>query len=311
MARSVSSADACTARPVLVVEPSRLQRRILCQRLVAMGHRAIEAEDGDAAARRLQEAGEPPHAIIIAWEAGGATGPQWIRRWQAHADHRWIPALVVTSHLDPERIHEAFDSGAVDFLRKPYEPIELDARLRSALRLRDAQIELRDLASTDPLTGLPNRRAFMERLAQEWSRSRRYETEFSVAIGDVDHFKQVNDRFGHDVGDVVLKGIAELLADRIRTTDCAARIGGEEFALLLPETDREGAGVILDRVRLGIDALVWPIPGLETTISIGFVSCGAVAVDAPEPLLALADRALYAAKDAGRNALRFAFGDDD
>jgi diguanylate cyclase (GGDEF)-like protein len=179
-----------------------------------------------------------------------------------------------------------------------------------AVVLRDARAELgvRDelaaLSVTDPLTGLPNRRAFDTRLALEVERVRRYGAEMSLAMLDIDHFKRVNDSRGHPFGDVVLRGIGAELARRTRKTDLASRIGGEEFAIVFPGTPGAAAATACEMLRGAIGALRFGAPpGLAVTVSVGVASVGDGAGTTLDPaaLFAAADAALYAAKAAGRD----------
>ncbi len=190
----------------------------------------------------------------------------------------------------------AFDAPAVAFC-------EILARQagQGLLQLRSLA-ELRRLATTDPLTGLANRRAFLDRLEAEVARSRRYPQPLALVMVDVDHFKRVNDVHGHPAGDEVLRRIAGVLRSLARETDLVARYGGEEFALLLPNTDEAGARALAGRIRASVAAagIPWEDRTLRVTASLG-VSALEGEADAPEQLVSRADRALYVAKRTGRN----------
>jgi diguanylate cyclase (GGDEF)-like protein len=163
------------------------------------------------------------------------------------------------------------------------------------------------LAVTDPLSGLAGRRYFDLRLDEEWSRSVRYQTLLAVAVFDLDHFKDVNDRFGHGAGDAAIRAFASVLAAEVRTVDLAARRGGEEFALLLPETDVRAAAAVADRVRHALEGA--PVPFEEAQIPVRVSAGVAARVESdrrPADLLSRADGALYAAKEAGRNRVEIA-----
>jgi diguanylate cyclase (GGDEF)-like protein len=178
-------------------------------------------------------------------------------------------------------------------------------RRQMAQELRDTNARLTVLASLDGLTGIPNRRSFDERYSEEWQRAVNLRTPLTLALIDLDNFKQFNDLYGHLVGDQCLRSVAELIGSRIqRPADFAARFGGEEFAVLLPNTDREGARPVTDNIRaavldLAIDHLgnTWG----RATVSIGYSSVIPGAGDTPEGLIQLADAALYQAKRKGRN----------
>ena len=225
------------ARVILVVEESRSQRALACSLLSELGYIAQEAATGAEACAQIAEF--QPDAILLAWELPDASGPQLVARWQAGDETRWIPVLLLTAHAEPDRIRHALDAGATDFVRKPIEPIELDARLRAALRVHDLNLELVRVASRDPLTGLVNRRALVEQFRRETDRVRRYGHDLSVALIDVDHFKSINDQQGHDVGDEVLVELSRLLESVFRGSDLIARWGGEEFVVLMPHTNAD------------------------------------------------------------------------
>lgn len=175
-------------------------------------------------------------------------------------------------------------------------------------QLLEANQELERLAKTDELTGLANRRHFLEALDKELDRAARYERSLALVLMDLDHFKRVNDSFGHVAGDEVLKSAAEVLLDISREVDLAARIGGEEMVLLLPETEAVGARAVADRIRMRIEAIQHRSPSgvpFQVTASLGVASVRAGAI-APETLLQWADEAMYRAKEGGRNRVEAA-----
>ena len=195
-------------------------------------------------------------------------------------------------------------SGEVGALTKVFN--EMVARLREGREklasanesLRAKNQELEQLSVTDGLTGLANHRALMQRLNEEWLRSKRNKHDFTVIMCDVDHFKQYNDTFGHPQGDVVLKQVADVLREATRTVDCVARYGGEEFAVILPETDMAGALEVAERIRARAESSEFP--GRRITLSIG-VAGYPMHDDTSQGVVAAADAALYTAKRAGRN----------
>ena len=183
---------------------------------------------------------------------------------------------------------------------------DVTTRRQTEQALRNAQLELERLAHTDSLTGLYNRRLFMQRLREEAERVNRHNGCLSILLFDLDHFKQINDRFGHETGDRVLQSVARAANDVKRVSDITARIGGEEFALLLPETDREGAMRLAHRLRAAIESARTPDPAgdpVSVTASIGVATVSSQSED-PALALKLADAALYRAKNAGRNQVR-------
>lgn len=170
-------------------------------------------------------------------------------------------------------------------------------------KLEISNIDLENRANTDGLTGLKNYRVFKELLSQEYERSKRYNKVFSLILLDVDHFKTFNDSFGHPAGDAVLKTVANILQEAVRMTDSVARYGGEEFAVILPETDAEGAQIIAGRMREAIEKAPWQ--ERQVTVSIG-VSAFNNQTDGPSSLVEAADKALYASKELGRNRVTLA-----
>jgi diguanylate cyclase (GGDEF)-like protein len=205
---------------------------------------------------------------------------------------------------------QGFNGGAVDYLTKPLNDEELVARVQVHLKMRALQDELRAknaklelLSRTDFLTGLSNRRHLMDVLDAEFSRACRYGSMLSFVLADLDYFKRTNDVFGHQVGDRCLQLVASTLEAQLRKSDHAARFGGEEFAVVLPETDAQGAAVVAERFRAAVASASLLIEGKKVpiTVSVGVSTYPGAKVHCVHDLIKLADHALYAAKDAGRN----------
>ncbi len=244
---------------------------------------------------------------------------------------RDIPVVMVTVNADHESLERAFQAGAIDYITKPVNRIELRARVHSVLKLKEeidqrkirekelmdlagrlaeANKRLKEMAIRDELTGLHNRRHFMEQAKGEFQRHRRYRNPLSMLMMDADHFKTINDTYGHSVGDLALAALADIGRRQLREVDIFARIGGEEFAILLPETDIQEAAVVAERIRSAVEQSCLRVEkpdhdieasqGLRFTISIGAAQTNDTIPDI-DTLLKLADRALYAAKEGGRN----------
>lgn len=294
-----------TTRTVMVVEDTRSQMAFIRAYLRQARYDVVEAYSGEEARGRADE--QPLDAILLDWELGDCVGPDLIPAWQEDPVLGDVPIIMMTADRDATRISTALDLGAVDFLAKPIHPVELAARLRSAMRINDLQARLRREATHDHLTGLPNRRMFLERLEMELTRATRYARELSVALLDIDHFKAVNDTHGHDVGDACLRALADYLAHSVRSADLVARWGGEEFVILLPETDADHAFLAIDRFRSELPADLAPPTEVapRTTFSAGVSSLGGRQVGG-ELLLKEADLALYDAKREGRNVVHVA-----
>jgi two-component system, cell cycle response regulator len=211
---------------------------------------------------------------------------------RAAAPHNYL--MMLTGDNDEDAIVEAFNTGADDYVTKPFSSSELLARIRAGLRIVELQKKLLAMTLMDALTGLSNRRAFEAELAERFEIARRYDRPLSLAILDVDHFKRINDELGHQAGDDVLRTIARVLSQTTRQSDFAARVGGEELAVLLSETPLFEAMQAAEKIRHAI---------AETgiTISIGVASMPHSHFAATEEMIASADAALYRAKQRGRN----------
>jgi diguanylate cyclase (GGDEF)-like protein len=235
---------------------------------------------------------------------------------------------MLTAHSDKSRLLDAYQAGVDDFVSKPFDPEELLARVRAGIRsakVRDdlhrraigsqarsgelalVNSRLEQLTITDELTGLFNRRHAMSRMEEQWSLADRYNRPLTIAAIDVDHFKEINDTYGHDAGDSVLKQIAALLREKTRTSDAVCRVGGDEFLIIFPSQTVEEAAVCTDRFRMAVKAHSFKVGGrdIATSASIGLASRQPDMVQFPD-LLKCADMALYEAKRAGRGVSRVA-----
>jgi two-component system, cell cycle response regulator len=225
---------------------------------------------------------------------------------------RNLPVIVMTTAEDSAEKHLAFLNGANDFLNKPVDSLELQARVnvhhrlsRTIYELEVSQAALAELATTDSLTKLKNRRLFYTQAEQNLAACRRFGKDMSLLLLDIDHFKKVNDTFGHHAGDEVLVKVAKLLAHMVRGVDTVARFGGEEFAVLMPETNRLGAAVLGERIRAAIEREQINVDGqhIPVTVSIGITTLAAEHVESIDQLLNIADQRLYLAKNSGRNRI--------
>ncbi|MDQ3907018.1 MAG: GGDEF domain-containing protein, partial [Acidobacteriota bacterium] len=222
------------------------------------------------------------------------------------AEDRWNVPLVFVGAQEATRKRrlEALDAGAFDYFRLPEENDLFVARARQLVEYRQALDRLRAEADRDYLTGLANRRRFRTALGQELERWRRYKNPCALLLADIDHLKRINDAHGHSAGDTVIRHVAAVLAEHSRDNDTAARLGGEEFALLLAGADAARAYAAAERLRVDICDRVLPGIGVAT-VSIGVASCPAHA-DSERALYSLCDELMYLAKREGRNRVAFA-----
>jgi two-component system chemotaxis response regulator CheY len=293
---------------VLVVDDDPLSRRILEQVLVSSGYEVESAADGQEALAKVRS--HRPDVVVTDWQMPEMDGLTLCRILKGTEETRFTHVLMLSARGETEAKVTGLETGADDYLVKPVEPVELKARVKVGLRLQRALFELaakneilEKLALTDPLTGLANRRAFHQALESELSRVSRHGRPASLLFLDLDHFKRVNDTHGHAAGDEVLAAFALVLKRGCRRGDLAARVGGEEFAVLLPTTGNVPAGLVAERIRRTTESRpLGRTPAVPVTVSIGLTSTeGLPAPLAMEELLRKADAALYRAKAEGRN----------
>jgi len=210
-----------------------------------------------------------------------------------------LPIVVLTGQRDLATAVKAMQAGASDFITKPVAGAFLDLRIQKAVELERAK----RMAKLDSMTGLYNHGFFQDRLKEEIRRSERYERPLTLLMLDIDHFKALNDTYGHPVGDAILKNVSKMLRATARLEDIVARYGGEEFAVILPETGAEGARLFADRVRKQLESRMRGKAGLpaDTKVTVSVGVAGWSGEGTPEDLIDGADRALYRAKKEGRN----------
>jgi diguanylate cyclase (GGDEF)-like protein len=287
----------------------------------ALGHSVICAESGNEALALAVEA--QPQIVITDWLMPGMNGLELTRALRGTEWGQTVYLIMLTGHDDEEEVSEAFEAGVDDFLTKPVNVRTLRARLRAAWHYvqlleaweRDrAQLKqfaaelaisnrrLEHAAMTDLLTGLPNRRAGMGALAKAWAAAERFQEPLAVLVLDVDHFKRINDTYGHAVGDKVLVEVAQQIQRAARKNDSVCRLGGEEFLMICQNADIKAALLAADRLRRTIEAMKIETAGtvIRSSVSIG-VSAREPRMADSDALVNAADRALYRAKESGRN----------
>jgi diguanylate cyclase (GGDEF)-like protein len=250
-----------------------------------------------------------PDLVLLDVDMPGQTGLDMCRRLKELPATQNIPVIFVTGSHDVSTKVHGFDLGAVDYVTKPFHPAELRARVRAALRMKRMQDMLAHRARVDALTGLSNRAAFDERLMEEIESASRSLAPLSLLLLDLDHFKSINDTYGHPFGDHVLQRVGETLPKVVRPTDCACRYGGEELAVILGATALDGALMVAERIRAAIEQIELAPRGkrVVVTASVGVAESTLLSRRAAlsgTALVAAADAALYEAKRAGRNCVR-------
>jgi len=308
---------------VLLVEDDSIQAEATKEILEKVGYEVLLADDGINAIKIVKS--ERPDIILLDLILPGLDGYEVCRWLKLDESTKGIPIIMLTVKKDLSDKISGLQIGADDYLPKPYNELELNARIYASLRTKTLQDELKMknkqleellskveyMAITDALTELYNRRRMHDVLGKEFERSKRYSTPFSVVMLDIDHFKKVNDNFGHLTGDMVLKDIAKVLLNSIRDIDTAARYGGEEFVLILPNTEKNDAKNVAERIRDFIEKNKFSvIENSPLTVSIGISGLPDKKIETEDKLMRCADFALYQAKKNGRNRTEIAEGRD-
>jgi two-component system, cell cycle response regulator len=293
----------------LVADDDVIQSKILEGLLQSWGYKVSVAQDGETAWSALQQ-DNPPELLLLDWSMAGVDGPELCRRIRKqHQVYHYI--LMLTSRERTQDVVTGLEAGADDYLAKPIEAAELGARLRVAERILQLQEKLirareglRFQATHDGLTGLWNRAAVLDLLTQELERAVRLGGSLGVLIIDLNHFKSINDRYGHMFGDAVLEEVAHRIRHVIRSYDVVGRYAGEEFLIVLPGTDRTQTRRSAERIRqvVSIEPVLIGDMEIPVSITIGAATASGGTSSARE-VLAMADAALYQAKKAGRNPL--------
>jgi two-component system cell cycle response regulator len=291
-----------------------VSRRLLEAMLARWGYEVAVTRDGVEAWEGLQGPDAPPMAILD-WMMPGMDGVEVCRKVRQRKQEPYIYLLLLTTMGRKEHIIEGLEAGADDYLTKPFDPHELQVRLRTGTRIVTLQAELiearealRVQAMHDALTGVWNRRAILEVLAKELARSKREGPPIAVAIADLDHFKRINDTYGHVVGDTVLCETTSRMRALLRPYDAMGRYGGEEFLVVLPGCSSQDALKLAERLRIGVsqEPVKLSEGTIQVTCSLGVAASDTVAVLDAMALIGVADSALYRAKAAGRNRIELA-----
>lgn len=312
ISRRIQHGDLAHGFKILVADDSALYRKLLQDNLAKEGYSVVLAEDGRAARKALTE--HRPSLVITDWEMPDITGIDLCKEIRQREDF-YTYIIVLTGKAEKEKIIEGLAAGADDYLTKPFHSGELLARVGVGRRVSELhhQIQaknllLEELSLTDPLTGLPNRRAIEAWANREISGAARHGFPFWIVMADLDHFKRVNDTHGHEAGDMVLKRFAKLLKANTRASNMCARLGGEEFVVALTHIDDAGVKIAIERIRTQFESETFSFAGatLRVTASFGIAGLQGNVTANLEQLLRDADAALYRAKENGRNRIECA-----
>ncbi len=298
---------------ILLVEDDKVQGSATKHYLESSGYNVTWVEDGKSAIKIVKT--QDIDLVVLDLVLPDMSGNEVCRWLKLNQDTRGIPIIMLTAQGSTSDKVASLTAGADDHLTKPFNESELSARIYACLRTKALQDELREknrqledlltkleiLAITDSLTQIYNRRYFESVIEKEFENTLRYKTPASCMMIDIDNFKSVNDEFGHRIGDVVLKGIANIIKNNLRKVDVVARWGGEEFIAILPRTTKEDTFVAAQRILKAISDNEFEGVNRPITISIGIASIPDESIDNAEKLIHKADTAMYEAKKHGRN----------
>ena len=299
---------------ILIADDDVLSRRMLEKTLQRAGYEVVAVENGRQAAEQLCR-DDGPRIALLDWMMPELDGPAVCKAARQHKGRHYVYMLLLTSRESKEDIVIGLESGADDYLTKPFNTNELKARLRTGVRILDledslvqAREDMRFQATHDALTSLWNRGVIVELLSREITRSLREKVSTGILLGDVDHFKSINDTHGHLVGDEVLREISRRLLHSVRSYDFVGRYGGEEFLVVLNNCDPASTPKRAEEIRKAISHLPFQTKAgnLPITMSLGVLVSQDWGNRPVEELLNEADKALYEAKEAGRNCSRIA-----
>ena len=309
---------------ILVVDDVVQNLQVLCSILAKEKYRLAVARNGMQALDTAEKV--KPELILLDVMMPELDGFEVCKRLHDSPATRDIPVIFLTAKTELESVVKGFEIGAVDYVTKPFNEAELLARVRTHLELKrareelikrnkelkEAKKELELAVRTDPLTNISNRREILEKIEYERRRFERNQKPFTLILADVDDFKDFNDKYGHECGDFVLVSLAQLMTSMVRKQDCAARWGGEEFLLLLPETGGEGGRTIAEKIRQAIAGKSFKYNGisLSITITIGISTFGSGCFRDIDSCIRMVDFAMYEGKQKGKNCVVTAQGNE-
>jgi len=298
---------------ILVADDSAVYRKLVEQTLSDDNHKVIFAKNGREALDLYAK--HAPALVITDWTMPDIGGLELCKKIRQDFQQHFAHIILLTSNTDKEQVVEGLAGGADDYLTKPFHQGELRARVNVGLRVvelhRQVQAknrQLEEMALTDPLTGLANRRAIDIWITRQLSAAARHDFPIWVAICDLDHFKKVNDTYGHEAGDMVLKTFAQILKTNTRQSNICGRHGGEEFLNIITHVERDNSVIAFERIRKQMENQKFTFNNqtFSVTTSMGIAGFRGTRPPAFADLLAQADEALYSAKHKGRNRIEYA-----
>ncbi len=293
---------------ILIVDDIPKNIQVIAGHLGDVKYELTMATSGEAALKAIKN--EPPDLILLDVNMPGIDGFEVCSILKESIETRDIPVMFLTARVEIEDLVRGFEVGAVDFLTKPFNKSELQARVKTHLELYNLKQELikkyeqlAKFALTDPLTGLLNRRAVLNFLEAEGGRINRGGKSSVIILCDIDDFKAINDTYGHDAGDFVLTNVSNIMRQSVRINDNAARWGGEEFLIVLSEINMKDGMIVAEKIRSSIDSFLFSFNNIEMHITI---TAGMTIYNAQKPVensIAIADKALYKGKNEGKNRI--------
>ena len=289
-------------KKILVAEDDPVSLLLLKSFLVKWGYDVTVATDGMEALRVI-ESDDTPRLVVLDWMMPGMEGPQICQQIRMRLDRPSVYALLLTARGEKKDLLRGLEFGADDYLTKPFDAQELRARLHVGERILNLEDELRFRATHDTLTGISSRAVALEAISREHARQVRENSSFGIIMADLDHFKSINDTYGHMSGDAVLKEAARRMVGCARPYDTVGRYGGEEFLIVVTSANESVTLALAERMRVAIESRPFATDSGELKITASFGTAGSCSVRPinPKELLQLADEALYRAKGKGRN----------
>jgi diguanylate cyclase (GGDEF)-like protein len=295
--------DASEKIRILAIDDSVINLKLLALILGREGFEVLTTSDSlDALPLTLQH---NPHLILLDVMMPGLSGLEILRQLKQNNVTQSVPVLMVTARTKGEDVKAALEAGAFDYIKKPLDEVEIVARVQSALKYKFHQDKLVEMATHDSLTGLYNHRLLIELLGRELANARRKAEPVAFCMADIDHFKNLNDQYGHQAGDLVLREVSQVLSQGLRKSDPVGRYGGEEFGIILGSCGADRAAALCERLRQSVadHPFVYQGQEIRVTVSLGLAVASPDAVTSETELIRKADLALYRAKEAGRNRL--------